>query len=295
MTRFVCTIFLLLLAIVVDPAAAQQGAEQVQNRVHEKVDSFMRIPVNAVEVWEDFYELGGFPNDLKGTDRDITNKYLISMATGVAFSKMDLYYGLEDGTCSNLLDGPAHSTYREPGDGYDPNDSEMQKYWNACVDQENGNVKDCVIDPAVNANYVSCINDCELIRCADPDSQKDCTLIVDQMGREECESKIKWCKNYIIEKAEEGGAEIGFVPRTYHCMNSERLFSQTPGEVLTTSESGVELGDCTFKNGALVTRRLEGPYAYCGNDGEWCDTTYLGTYRSLDYDARWRGWYIQTR
>ena len=185
-------------------------------------------------------------------------------------------------------------TYRESGNsGYDVKSTakETAKYYGACVADYNGTKENCTMK--VGGYYIQCHDECALEKCADPDSQKDCTAFVEDKDRAECESSIKWCKKYTREKVPQG-KDRGFIPRTYHCINAKGHFSQTKGEIL--KDSSGTLGNCSYGDGiTAVDRVISRDYEYCGGDGQVCNSTFLGGYRSKNYDPRWRGWYETTK
>jgi hypothetical protein len=94
-----------------------------------------------------------------------------------------IYYGLEDGMFAGHGFSSRIANYREPGhSGYLLDDSSgevraqeegMEKYFKHCLNSTNGDLLDC--EMAVGGKYTSCINDCELIKCADELSQQDCS------------------------------------------------------------------------------------------------------------------------
>lgn len=75
---------------------------------------------------------------------------------------------------------------------------------------------------------------------------------------------------------------LNSVPRTYYCHDENGAF---------TSEK------CYFGDGETLVNRssLIGDYAYCGGNNHACSNTFLGGYRTKDYDPRWRGWYKSVR
>ena len=283
-------------------SSSRSGAaeRQVQERVRENVDHFMNAPVLATSLLRDFVDLGGFPHDLQAPDRDGALRYLFSQ---VQTNHLKVYYGLETGVFLGYGDDFSFATSREPGEsGYrvdhdnaNATSSVPNKYWNTCVNRDTGQAEECQM--GVGDAYIACQNDCELVPCSS--LREDVTQDIEK----------KWCRNYTIETVPENVETArGYIPRTYHCINSGGQFTQTPGKALvatSSTDSGVaeesnrllELGDCTFGDGTLVTREIAGPFAYCGGgdtESETCNTTYVGMFRSRDYDPRYRGWYTTT-
>ena len=101
----------------------------------------------------------------------------------------------------------------------------------------------------------------------------------------------------------------GFVPLTNMCMNHKGQFSQIPNTIVdplgetrdvNPKVNPDELVTCTYENGNIVNRQLEGNYAACGSgttssSSESCDTVFAGGYQSWEYDPRYRPWYIETK
>ena len=271
-------------------ANAGEFNREVMGRVSERLGDYMRVPVDATARTRNFRSLDGFPNDMAPSDRDFSMTYLYSEVRGV-----NVYYGMEDGSflfySDSLSDDEPFVSYREPGDsGYDAVNvpEEMQKYFDLCINRDDGSPEACVM--AEGATYIECTNGCELQRCPDADSQRDCSALP-ATNRTECESKVRWCAQYTLQQAPEGGS-LGFVPRVYACIDEKGQMSQNPGNVLKNSNTG-ELGSCYFGNGVtMVNQTIEGDFAYCGGDGAVCNNTFLGMYRSRDYDPRYRSWYL---
>lgn len=177
-------------------------------------------------------------------------------------------------------------TYREPvNSGYLSSDPEMQKYYQACIDRGTGEMENCVL--SAGTEYISCVNDCELELCGDPETQ-EC-----DDGSIACARSRKWCPTYEVVEATpgQGNATMGYIPRTYHCHTAQGVFSQQPGAILQPDGG---LGNCLYEDQeTLVDRSLAGDYLYC--QGEVCDDVFVGGYRSRDYDPRLRPWYKATK
>ena len=284
----------LFAAIAVIPFANGTSETSLYSHYHqtayEQVDTLISLQVTTLNLFAKYFDNGGFPHDLQATDRDHVIMYLYSVITSLEKVGLKVGYYLENG----LTLAYWHSenkvvpmlAYREPGNsGFIPNgeNPEMDIYLNACVNSETGQEESCLM--IAGEDYISCIDDCALVPCVDAESQMS-------------EAEVTWCQNYEIKQ---GNGGEGFVPLTYSCFDSTGAFSQTPGEVLVVekdkNKSGVaQLGNCVFQSGALVERNLHGPFAYCATEasGE-CNTTFLGGYKSENYDHRWREWYIQPR
>lgn len=257
-------------------AAATAAERQVQERVRENVDYFMNAPVLATSLHSDFYDLGGFPHGLQAPDRDLALQYMFSQ---VKTRRLKVYYGMETGVFLGYGDDFSFATNREPGEsGYlvNENSTDVDKYWNTCVNRDTGQPEECRMSEG--AKYVACKNECELVPCANQGNGSSL--------------EKKWCRNYTIEKVQANEVLArGYIPRTYHCINAKGQFTQAPGQALQSGDSS-QTGDCTFRDGTLVTREIAGPFAYCGGNNTTCSTTYTGTYRSRDYDPRYRTWYL---
>lgn len=130
----------------------------------------------------------------------------------------------------------------------------------------------------IDDKYVECVNDCELISCANMESM----------------NATSSCYNYAVTTIEDTITR-GYIPCTIYCVNLEAQPEQRPGYVV--KESSNELGNCYYDDGiTLVNRTLSGDYAYCGgNDNAICNNTFEGGYRSFNYDPRFRDWYRNTK
>lgn len=234
----------------------------------------------------------GFPHDLQAMDRDIARKYLISLVEGLAYTGLKPFYGLENGYLLGYwhsdLDMVPVLIYREPGNsGYEKDDPELGINWNTCLDKHTGSEEICQMTEG--ELFVSCVDNCALTECHNIESSTALTA--------NDSSQEKWCEQYTIEQYEDGGMGDGYVPMTSHCVDKDGDFSQTPGEVLVETPMGVvENGTCTFGSGKLVQQAISGEFAYCQNSPLGiCDDTFVGAYKSRNYDPRWRGWYIDVR
>lgn len=253
---------------------------QVQLRVLEMIDRFLTYPVETLNLFQDFYNLGGFPNNLTAKDRVEAQKYLYSLVTALNETGMKPFYGLEDGTLLGYWHGELNQVprlaYREPGNsGYQLNDVSLGKYYGVCVNDQ-GQETNCTMTTETPL-YTSCID------------IDDCTTLVP------CGDK--WCLNYEIQEYDENQGVLGYVPTTYNCINAQGAFSQTPGQVLKASSEGIiTAGTCTFEDGVtLVERQLTGEFANCGETEVQCSDTFIGAFAAVNYDPRWRGWYMDCR
>jgi 7 transmembrane sweet-taste receptor of 3 GCPR len=166
-------------------------------------------------------------------------------------------------------------------------------------------------------SYILCVRNCGLMKCADDETQACSKIIADVnlVGIAAAEDSkdpnvahclnnplaTKWCRQYSVETAGDT-TPLGFVPRTYHCHDSQGAFTQKPGHAVkegflnVTGSPNLLLGDCEFENGETKVERWEqGSYVYCGGQGQSCDNVFDGGFRSRDYDPRFRDWYIQTK
>ena len=299
-------------------SSASASERQVQLRVRENIDYFMNTPVLATSLQADFFDLGGFPHQLEAPDRDLALQYMFSQ---VQTRQIKVYYGLESGVFVGYGDDFSFATSREPGESgfrvlldeetaaaaeernatLSQNELELQKYWNTCVNRDTGVPEPCRM--SVGDTYIECQNNCEFVPCRDMrDSTNGWEANDDDTITDRIVEETKWCRNYTVESVlEEDEQQVarGYIPRTYHCINEGGQFTQTLGEALVVDDSGeLSLGNCTFRDGTLVTREISGPFAYCGEDDEGepqtCTSTHKGMHRTRDYDPRYRGWYVET-
>jgi hypothetical protein len=195
----------------------------------------------------------------------------------------------------------SNGKYREPGNGgYSITDESMQKHLKSCVDDQTGEPQDCLLAPG--DYYIQCPDEgCDALElCPDDASQRDCSQLEFLEEQQDCKAEQKWCPKYTIETAptDSETTGLGMVPMTNYCHDVHGHFTQELGVVLpvdaSTSDEG--LGNCYYGDGkTLVNRDLSGDYAYCGSNGESCDSTFAGGYESRDYDPRYRPWYIATK
>jgi len=249
--------------------------------------------VNTLEGFAVYYDLGGFPNHLEAADRAQARRYTFSLLTALNESGLKPFYGLEDGTLMGYWHGSANQipilAYREPGNsGYSvtinsTDENYLLKYYNVCLNLTNGENTTCTMGED-RPLYTSCRNDCALIPCEG--------------------NSAALCQDYDILNSTQADGVFGFVPSTMNCIDSNGAFSQTSGEVLNDSPKGVIYdGKCTFDDGTVVSRELEGPFAACGkanNDNNGtennvCSTAFIGANEYTNYDPRWRRWYIDSK
>ena len=204
-----------------------------------------------------------------------------------------IYYGLEDGTFMGAYYSARAATFREPGEsGYQlitddngeltPLQQDMQKYFTGCIN-ESGEQVSCIIP--VGASYIQCVDDCELQVCQENESHGD-------------DNTTKWCKKYTIQEVNET-QNLGYVPRSYYCLSKDGVPTQEINMVVNNREN--EYGSCYFQDGeTLVNRNKTGEYTYCQQNGISTNITascniFEGAYRSIQYDPRYRTWYVDTR
>ena len=167
-------------------------------------------------------------------------------------------------------------------------DFEMEKYYRACVNQTTGEAENCI--QQVPAQNIRCLNNCAMELCPhDSLCSGDTNDPLSPYSSLDCEEE-KWCRQYEVVDLLVSN-QFGFVPRTYHCHDLHGRFTQNPGAVLQPDGS---LGDCLFGDQKTrVNRMLVGEYAYC--DGIECEDVFVGGFRSVDYDPRYRTWYMTTK
>jgi hypothetical protein len=271
-----------------------QGTEfnnEVIARVTERIADFMNIPIESTARISEYRNVGGFSHDMGSLDRDFAFR-LLSIEKAA-----EVYYGLEDGTYVFYSDTFYMAIYREPGeDGYNARrvPTDLEKHYKSClVPGVTGDIMNCTMSSG--SQYVKCHNNCDLVRCPDENSQKDCSMLGEnRTDRTECERNVKWCRNYTVEYAQED-EQLGYIPVTKYCLNDAVQPTQTLGATLdpTTRKNT----NCTYDYGesVLVNRYMAGDYAYCGGNGTLCNNTFVGGYTSVQYDPRYRGWYTQTK
>lgn len=294
---------------------AAEFNNEIAKRVEENLRYFMSMPLHATGLTRDYFELRGFPLNLRAPDRSTALRYLYSQARQL---KANTYVALEDGTWYGFNAGFRTATYREPGEGgYVINDNNNNtvregdyKHWISCVHQTTGAPTKCR-QPA-GAKYIQWDNKTALEPCDNQPTEEDCriwasmeaqnsTLGVDYL-LQECVADITYCRAYQIATVAPNETR-GFVPRTYNCIDSEGQFSEDIDRIVSRNASIPKdrrhLGNCTFGDGTTLVQRtdaLVGTYAYCGpNNTTPCHGTFTGGYRSRDYDPRYRQWYLDVK
>jgi 7 transmembrane sweet-taste receptor of 3 GCPR len=268
----------------------------ILTRVENQLEAIVTIPQQAVSVIKTYHKNQGMgPNGLHSTGRGKVLSFLYSLIE--SFDGISLYFGTELGEYFAYF--PGEGVYREPGNsGYRLDDPEMNKYFPICVKGDDGSQEDCLMNEG--DKFIQCVDDCRLVKCSGDTSHSTCS----SDGDNDCdESQIKWCPNYTIEEVGPTNNNTenlrGFVPVSYHCIDSIGRFSQLPGGVQWFNED-LQLtfnnGTCKHWDATPVTRVTTGSFFSCQEDGEeTCNSTYTGVIRTLDYDPRLRPWYIGTK
>ena len=246
------------------------------------LDELSHIPAEAITILKNFHQYDGLgPFGLHAGARDEIMVILFTLIQ--SFPNLKLYFGTELGEYFTYVthDG-AEAVYREPGNsGYVPEDPELGKYYDICVDRKTGERTSCTLKPG--EQYIECINNCQpTLTCGN-------------------DKKGIWCPQYEI-KTVQAGETLGYVPVTYHCHNKKGQLSQTPGQVLNVvpadPENGIHeprywLGSCSLE---LETT---GDFAFCaegdGDNSTQCDATYTGMIASANFDPRLQPWYQTTK
>lgn len=283
---------------------------EVEARLNEYMMNYLSAPSEITTFLSNYYFSGGFPFLLEAPDRYTYLKVADKLKLP------QLYYALENGLFLGFTEHNAY--YREPGNsGYDLDDNNMRKHLKSCVNKENGEVEDCILAPG--RQFVSCERnsngECSDVveLCEDEESQKNCTSSYNTAEDIiKCNLSKKYCKHYTIKTlptSEEN--KKGYLPLTYHCVNMRGEISEAEGEVVQNFvpphelydfglmldpeiESPYELGNCMYKDGKTpVERNLSGNYASCGSLE--CNSTFLGGFESVEYDPRYRPWYIHQK
>jgi len=255
-------------------------------------------------------------------DRYVRSTYHLPLSSISA-----VYVAMEDGSLTGFkhLEDRSYGYYREPGNGgyllsngtgqFKAANPDMNKHLKSCVDSETGAPQDCILQPG--DSYIQCVNDCELVPCPQPDktgnaTKPDCTGL-HRESSPEC-ADTAYCQHYEIKQVKEENHR-GYVPLSYFCHDVRGKFTQEQGQVSIayakgstnynlysvmsldgTTSSFHQLGNCYYGDGTtLVNRSLEGDYAYCGGNGTICSTTFAGGFQSLEFDPRYRPWYMQSK
>ena len=299
------SVLALLLLLATAGVARSEFIFEVGRLVQDRISQFLSGPIAILGVLHHYHADGLFSE--KRDDFLRLNYPLMS-----TLLPDSIYYGREDGTfvggwtTSDVRRRPA-AMYREPGDsGYaianvrgagEAADKAMEKYYRACVNSTSGESLPCRM--SVGEKYTECTMrvekelggvarhfDCELERCADDTSQRDCDVVKNDREKAKCRANTKWCSSYTIKEAPDD-ASLGYIPKSLSCIDRAGLPTQTPGEVVVGNHK--EGGTCYYgDNVTPVKRSLKGDYAYCGGDGAVCSNTYDGAYASTNYDPRVR-------
>eukprot|EP00569_Conticribra_weissflogii_P001723 CAMPEP_0171354350 /NCGR_PEP_ID=MMETSP0878-20121228/44663_1 /TAXON_ID=67004 /ORGANISM="Thalassiosira weissflogii, Strain CCMP1336" /LENGTH=786 /DNA_ID=CAMNT_0011860323 /DNA_START=248 /DNA_END=2608 /DNA_ORIENTATION=- len=292
--------FLLFRFLLLCPIKIGSGFNfEIGQRAHEHLAQLIGMPTKIQQLIDTYRTNKAFPHNFEPPDRDIFLVFGDAMLK--TFPHDLIYYGLEDGTFVGHQLQPRQGMYREPGEsGYELNNNtatmgRMQKHLNSCVDEAGGDIP-CIMRSG--ESYVECIDDCNVVlKCPDELSQRNCSQIRNNSADEmfDCESSIKWCTSYKIKTFTHNHVNnLGFIPRTAYCVDFSGKPTQTPGENSDLGKNG--LGNCYNSNGVTpVHRNISGDFAYCGGGGIICNTTFVGGYQSLNYDPRFRPWYINTK
>ncbi|CAB9518373.1 expressed unknown protein [Seminavis robusta] len=322
-------LLLVLLHLLVATTVAMQefsSVNEVAERVKENSDHFMSLPKISTALTTAYYQIHGFPHNLP--DRSAALRFLYSQAATLQAS---VFISLEDGTLFGYNAGFGSGTYREPGNsGYyipptttntanstsQQNENEFYKHWISCVNGTSGEPLEC--QQADGDFYIEWVDNGQLQPCRplDVQTEEHCHQhnSTSEEELQECLSQVLYCYSYDVKKANFSSLQLqddntaipvdpnrfGYVPRTYSCTDQFGQFSEDHGQVLQDFQTGA-LGDCTFADGTTLVHRgnMPGDYAYCGDDDDdgdtICNDTFLGGYRSRDYDPRWRTWYADVK
>lgn len=278
---------------------------EVERRIQDRLAQFLAVPEETNQVITTLRDKEGFPSgSLRPSDRDQFLKNVMSLPSNLLY----VYY--EDGFGMGYDPMYNFAYYREPGAaGYSVDDPAFQPWLKSCVDSFSGEQKDCLLEPGQPyIRYSECDGEddqCDLYEpCPDSDSQTlpDCSdiqaLQTADVSQEDCLARKKWCRKYSIETAEplsndETRTGLGYIPDGLYCYNEKSQVTQTPGDAFAVDGSGETGSTCVYEDGVTpVIRTLSGPYSYCGDNGEICNSTFVGNFNTPEYDARYRPWYI---
>jgi hypothetical protein len=102
---------------------AEEFNTQIMARVRERIDEFMRVPVETCQRLSRYRQLHGFTYNMTSSDHQAI---LTTLYTEAPTST--LYFGLEDGTFFYMYENLKWNEYREPGnDGYITDNIEYSK------------------------------------------------------------------------------------------------------------------------------------------------------------------------
>ena len=273
---------------------------EVERRVQDQLVDFLAPPQEINQFIQEFRTKGGFKSgNLRPMDRELYLKLITSFPSNL------VYVYTEDGFGMGYDNGFHFAFYKEPGEGgYAVDDPAYEKHLNSCVNPDNGQPKECLLEPGrPYVKYFTCAQqddaECDLYEpCPDDTSQAltDC-----HENTQECVENKKWCRKYTIETAEPlaNNPNItgrGYIPDNYFCMNHRNEVTQTPLDALAIDGSGEPGQNCLYEDGTTsVNRNLGGDYAFCGENGAVCNDTFVGAFYSPEYDGRYRPWYIEAK
>ena len=211
--------------------------------------------------------------------------------------------------------GEKDAQYKEPGNSWIVGENAQmdEQYLMACVDAS-GTPQNCTHKPG--SKYIRCGEGsfCGYKLCEDDDTQR-CSE-----GAAICELKQKWCQDYEVAEYTASDPPMGYVTNSQYCLNEFGVISEEPGTIL--QDSGGSMGNCYYTDGKTEVQRtgdFVGDYTYCQKSAhrgqlkqlnaqegrasscdnctadDECDTVYTGAYQSLEYDPRYRGWYIDIK
>ena len=269
---------------------------EVERRVQDQLVDFLAPPQEINQFLDEFRTKGGFTSgSFRPRDRELYLKLITSFPSNL------VYVYTEEGFGMGYDNGFHFAYYKEPGEGgYLVDDPAYQKHLHSCVDPENGQPKECLLEPGrLYVKYFTCQendDECDLYEpCPDHVSQ---SLLDCKHNPQECVQNKKWCRKYTIETAEPlpNNPNItgrGYIPDHLFCMNHRNEVTQKPLDALAIDGSGVPGQNCVYEDGTtLVNRNLSGDYAFCGENGAICNDTFVGAFYSPEYDGRYRPWYI---
>lgn len=266
-------------------------------RIHERINEFVSIPASILDFVNNYQKN-------EGLDRD---KFLkLGDALIKSYPGLIIYYGLENGELAGNFYNPRYGEWREPGNGgyIVGNNDESNKHYMTCVAQ-NGTTKPCNMN--VGDEYISCINNCSLQPCENEQSQRNCTVLQDEMERASCEMNIIWCQAYEIKKIKKKNGPRGYIPLLDYCLDGKGLPSQEMGKIYNNYDDDGVAGNCYHQDKVtLVDRNIAGNYSYCNSESAKdtcssshqsstveCNTTFVGAFVNWNYDPRYRPWYIE--
>lgn len=284
---------LLILVTLTKRGDAAEFNFEIGRRIHDRLTAYMSLPKHAVDLM-DKVNRNDYLNLIDYEDRDSFASLTFSLLR--EFNVDWSYYGTEEGVLV-AYNSANEGKYREPGEDYvigaDPATDKF--YHGACVNAITGEPETCT--KKVGSQYVSCVDDCSYKLCQDQETQncRDST---------ECALKQKWCQDYEIFNVTEDEPPRGYIPRTDHCISDQGKFTEEHGSVLQADGT---LGSCFYADKKTRVERQDvvGDFAYCkklkdrgaltNSTDAVCGDTFVGGFRSRDYDHRWRPWYIRTK